>query len=165
MLELNAFNRILVVVAHPDDELLGLGGTLYKIKKEFKCFVKVVILGEGITSRSDSRVEESNVKKLSIHRKNILEAKNILGYDELQIYNLPDNQFDTISLLSIIKIVEKEKILFEPQLILTHHNGDVNIDHQLTFQALQHPKIQKQDQTQPLLLESERLTLRSPLHN
>lgn len=136
MLELNAFNRILVVVAHPDDELLGLGGTLYKIKKEFKCIVKVVILGEGITSRTDGNMDESHIEKLSIHKKNILEAKNVLEYDELETYNLPDNQFDTISLLSIIKIVEKEKILFKPQLILTHHNGDVNIDHQLTFQAV-----------------------------
>ena len=47
--------KIMVVVAHPDDELLGLGGTINKIINEFSVQTHLVILGEGITSRSESR--------------------------------------------------------------------------------------------------------------
>ena len=45
--------KILVVVAHPDDELLGLGATINKLITEYNCKVRAVILGEGITSRSN----------------------------------------------------------------------------------------------------------------
>jgi LmbE family N-acetylglucosaminyl deacetylase len=126
----------MIVVAHPDDELLGLGGTIYKIKSQSKCQIKVVILGEGITSRSLVRTTRANKVKLKNHNQNILEAKQILGYDELSTYQLPDNQFDTVPLLSIIKIIENEKKQFDPELVFTHHLGDVNIDHQLTFKAV-----------------------------
>ena len=136
MLELKKINRLMVIVAHPDDELLGLGGTLYKIKTQTNCKIKVVILGEGIKSRDYKEDEKTLNKKLEIHKKNILEAKTILGYDEISTYNLPDNKFDTVSLLSIIKIVEKEKEQFKPEIIFTHHAGDLNIDHQITFKAV-----------------------------
>jgi len=136
MLELNKIKRLMVVVAHPDDELLGLGGTLYKLKSETNCTIKVVILGEGITSRSFDRNSEESKLKLKRHKQNIISAKNIIGYDELVTYQFPDNQFDTLPLLSIIKAIEKEKNKFKPEIVFTHHIGDVNIDHQLTFQAV-----------------------------
>ena len=136
MLELSTLNRILVVAAHPDDELLGLGATLHKIKQKSNCLIRVVILGEGITSRSNKRESIENEKKLLKHKKNIIDAKKILGYDSLVTYKYPDNQFDTIPLLSIIKTIEKEKIKFYPDIVLTHHNGDLNIDHQITFQSV-----------------------------
>ena len=55
MKEIFKSKKILIVVAHPDDELLGLGATMNKLIKEQGCYVKVVILGEGITSRADKR--------------------------------------------------------------------------------------------------------------
>ena len=54
---------------------------------------------------------------LKIHKKNIVEAKKHLGYHELSTFNLPDNRFDTLPLLEIIKIIEKEKKLFNPEVI------------------------------------------------
>ena len=136
MLRLSNIKRLMVIVAHPDDEILGLGGTLYKIKSETKCEIKVVILGEGITSRTSNFKINNNKNKLKTHQNNIIKAKKIIGYDYLNTYQLPDNQFDTIPLLSIIKIIEEEKKEFNPELVLTHHLGDVNIDHQLTFNAV-----------------------------
>ncbi len=134
MLELSSKSKVLVIVAHPDDELLGLGGTIQKLKFQFDCLIRVIILGEGITSRGNEI--DQNLKKLEIHKKNIEEAKKIIGYDQLKLYDLPDNKFDTIPLLTIIKILETEKNEFDPDIIFTHHLGDVNIDHQITFNSV-----------------------------
>ena len=128
--------RILVIVAHPDDELLGLGATMHKLINEENCTVRTVILGEGITSRSDERNPVKWKEELKIHRQNIQSARKAVGYDSVGIYDFPDNRFDTIALLDIIKVIEKEKVAFQPELIFTHHGGDVNIDHQKTFDAV-----------------------------
>ena len=128
--------RILVVVAHPDDELLGLGATMNKLINEQNCKVRVIILGEGITSRSDEREPEQWKEELKIHRQNIEQARKAIGYESVGIYDFPDNRFDTVALLDIIKVIEKEKEIFQPEIIFTHHGGDVNIDHQRTFEAV-----------------------------
>ena len=136
MISLLKNKRILIVVAHPDDELLGLGATMNKLITEHSCFVRVVILGEGITSRSDKRDLLKHKEELEIHKQNIQEAQVAIGYQELSVYDFPDNRFDTVALLDIIKVVEKEKDAFNPEIIFTHHGGDVNIDHQRTFEAV-----------------------------
>ena len=128
--------KILVVVAHPDDELLGLGATMHKLINEQNCEVRVIILGEGITSRSDERNPEKWKEELKLHRKNIEDARKEIGYDSVGIYDFPDNRFDTVALLDIIKVIEKEKEIFKPEIIFTHHGGDLNIDHQRTFEAV-----------------------------
>jgi len=135
MLELKG-KRILVVVAHPDDELLGLGATMHKLIHEQQCQIHAIILGEGITSRSDIRDVELWDKELSMHRENIKKAQNLIGYQSISIYDFPDNRFDIVALLDIIKVVEKEKTNFKPEVIFTHHGGDLNIDHQRTFEAV-----------------------------
>ncbi|MDB2624722.1 PIG-L family deacetylase [Flavobacteriaceae bacterium] len=128
--------KILVVVAHPDDELLGLGATMNKLIDEHNCKVRAVILGEGITSRSNERDPEQWKEELKVHRQNIEDARGTIGYESVGIYNFPDNRFDTVALLDIIKVIEKEKEDFQPEIIFTHHGGDVNIDHQRTFEAV-----------------------------
>ena len=128
--------RILVVVAHPDDELLGIGGTINKLVNDYGCQIKVVILGEGLTSRADHRNVEKFKSELIQHKSNIQLAQKELGYQELSVYDFPDNRFDTVPLLDLIKVIEKEKDLFKPDIIFTHHGGDVNIDHKLTFDAV-----------------------------
>jgi LmbE family N-acetylglucosaminyl deacetylase len=126
----------MVVVAHPDDELLGLGASMHRLIGELEIRTKVVILGEGITSRTDKRDAEAWKKELETHRKNIFEAQKAIGYDGVAIYQFPDNRFDSVDLLDIIKVVEKEKQSFQPEMIFTHHGGDLNIDHQRTFEAV-----------------------------
>lgn len=128
--------RIMLIVAHPDDELLGLGATMNLLNRKFNCTIRVVILGEGITSRSDNRDVAKWTKELDAHRKNIFEAQKIIGFESIGLYDFPDNRFDTIALLDIIKVIEKEKKEFNPQIIFTHHGGDLNIDHQRTFEAV-----------------------------
>lgn len=128
--------RILVVVAHPDDELLGLGATIHKLIKEYCVVAKAIILGEGITSRSEVRDPILWEKELKIHRSNIEKACKIIGYTDVVAYNFSDNRFDTHALLDIVKVIEKEKKDFNPDIIFTHNGSDLNIDHQITFQAV-----------------------------
>ena len=132
------FNKktIMVVVAHPDDEVLGVGGTINKLINDYDCFVHVVILGEGITSRYSNTMDETAQQELKRHKQNILNAKEQLGYNSISIYDLPDNRFDSIDLLDIVKIIELEKQKIQPEIIFTHHGGDLNIDHQRTFEAV-----------------------------
>lgn len=148
MLEYLRNKRILVVVAHPDDEVLGLGGSMNLLIEKYCCDIRVVILGEGITSRSDTREEAKWSEELKIHRENVKAAQGFIGYNSVGLYNLPDNRFDTVALLDIVKIVEKEKLLHDAEVVFTHHGGDVNIDHQRTFEAvitacrpMQHEKV------------------------
>lgn len=126
----------MVVVAHPDDELLGLGATMNRLISEQQVNVHVVILGEGITSRSDNRDKEKWEKELAIHRSNIYAAQKCIGYHSISVHQIADNRFDSVDLLDIIKIIEKEKEQFQPDVIFTHHGGDLNIDHQRTFEAV-----------------------------
>jgi len=128
--------RIMVVVAHPDDEVLGLGASMHRLIKHFNVNVHVVILGEGITSRSEKRDPALWKKELVKHKANIVKAQKNIGYHSVNVYDMPDNRFDTVALLDIIKVLEKEKLQFKPDIIFTHHGGDLNIDHQRTFEAV-----------------------------
>jgi LmbE family N-acetylglucosaminyl deacetylase len=136
MIEAFINKKILIVVAHPDDELLGLGGTMHRLINECNVNIHVVILGEGITSRSDSRDVKIWNKELKQHKKNTRDAQKCIGYHSLSIHDFPDNRFDTVPLLDIVKVIEREKSVINPDIIFTHHGGDLNIDHQRTFEAV-----------------------------
>ncbi len=136
MYELLENKRILVVVAHPDDELLGLGATMHRLIRHHGCTIRVVILGEGLTSRADHRDPAAWEQELAVHRSNIETARAAIGYHSVSAHDFPDNRFDTVALLDLIKVIEAEKQTFQPSVIFTHHGGDVNIDHQRTFEAV-----------------------------
>ncbi|MCB0629663.1 MAG: PIG-L family deacetylase [Saprospiraceae bacterium] len=136
MLESFRNKRVLVVVAHPDDEVLGVGASMHRLIVEYNCQARAIILGEGITSRSNQRDTEKWKNELADHRKNIEDARRQIGYESVGIYQFPDNRFDGVDLLDIIKVIEKEKEEFLPNIILTHHGGDLNIDHRRTFEAV-----------------------------
>ncbi len=128
--------RIMVVAAHPDDELLGLGATMHKLIKEHGAVVRAVILGEGITSRSDTRDTEKWKEVLEAHHANMNAAGAHIGFASIHSYDFSDNRFDSQALLDIVKVVEKEKEEFKPDIIFTHNAGDLNVDHRYTFQAV-----------------------------
>lgn len=128
--------KILVIASHPDDELLGLGGTIHRFVHEQGGVAKAVILGEGITSRADERNPAQWSEELKTHRANIEAARKCIGYESVGTYDFPDNRFDSVPLLDIIKVIEKEKQTFQPDIIFTHHGGDVNVDHQRAYEAV-----------------------------
>src|SRR4051812_17356173 len=104
MSELLRNKRILIVVAHPDDELLGLGATMHYLIAKQGCVIRAIILGEGITSRDEVRDVKKWENEFSIHRNNIESARRFIGYESVGIYNFPDNRFDTVALLDIVKV-------------------------------------------------------------
>lgn len=123
---------ILIVAAHPDDEVLGCGGMIAKYSRNNEIYT--LILGTGITSRDIS--EGQKREHLAKIKKDAEEANKLLGIRKLFLMNLPDNRFDSISLLGITKIIESKIKSVKPDVIFTHHSGDLNVDHRLTFEAV-----------------------------
>jgi len=126
--------NVLVVAAHPDDELLGCGGTAARLAREGHS-VYVAILGEGITSRHRER-EAADPAALKNLRACSQRATDLLGVKELFLHNLPDNRFDSLPLLDVIKVVEELIERWRPSAIYTHHGGDLNVDHQVVSRAV-----------------------------
>jgi len=125
--------KILIIAAHPDDEVLGCGGTIAQLSGEGHS-VYIAIMGEGITSRYTQR-EQADVSALENLRKSSKRVSELFGVKELFLYDLPDNRFDTIPLLDIVKIIEALIDNIEPSTIFTHHGGDLNIDHSIIHRA------------------------------
>lgn len=126
--------KILVVAAHPDDELLGLGGTIRRLANAGK-EIHAVILAEGITSRAVVR-DEADFNELKALREDAQKAAKIVGYSSIEFHDFPDNRMDEVDLLDIIKVVSKFVDKYEPDTIFTHHHGDLNIDHRRTCEAV-----------------------------
>lgn len=126
--------KVLVVAAHPDDELLGVGGTIRKLANEgVECHA--VIIGEGITSRADKRAE-ADFDELKELQKDARAAAEKVGYQSIDFCELPDNRLDSMDLLDVIKVVSKYVNLYHPDTIFTHHHGDLNIDHRIVCEAV-----------------------------
>ncbi|HIJ64308.1 MAG TPA: PIG-L family deacetylase [Candidatus Hydrogenedentes bacterium] len=125
--------RALIVAAHPDDEVLGCGGTIAKMAKEGH-EVYVAILGEGATARHSDPSQGSGaaVRRLQECSRAVAD---LLGIREVIVHNLPDNRFDTAPLLDIVRWLEGVLDRIRPEVVYTHHGGDLNIDHALTFRA------------------------------
>jgi len=125
---------VLVVAAHPDDEVLGCGGTVARLTQEGHD-VYIAILGEGITSRYEKR-DQADREVINNLRGGCQQVSEFLGAKELFFYDLPDNRFDTLPLLDVVKIIENLVNRIKPQVIYTHHRGDLNIDHTITQRAV-----------------------------
>lgn len=127
--------KILVIAAHPDDEVLGCGATIamHAIKGDE---VHVVILAEGVTSRDDRREPKGRKSELSELSKAAHSANKILGVKSLTLHDFPDNRMDSLDRLDVIKVVERFIDKYRPETVYTHHAGDVNIDHKVIHEAV-----------------------------
>jgi LmbE family N-acetylglucosaminyl deacetylase len=127
--------NVLVIAAHPDDEVLGCGGTIARLSKEGH-EISIAILGEGLTSRFANRRDTSK-KSIKAIQKCSREAAKLLGVaaDHVLNFTLPDNRFDTVPLLDVVKMIEKIIDQTEPECVFTQHGADLNIDHAIVFRA------------------------------
>ena len=129
--------KILIIAAHPDDEVLGTGGTIARRAKE-GWEVSVVFCATGAEGRYATK-QKINSPKLSAEIKNLntdsQKAAKILGIKNIHRLGFPDNRLDTVSRMDIShalkEVVEKER----PQIIFTHHAGDYNWDHTIVFES------------------------------
>lgn len=127
--------KILIIVAHPDDEVLGCFGTVARLIKEgYEAYT--LILGEGKTSRDEIRKVENKENEIKVLNTEMQRANNTIGIKKVFVESFPDNRFDSVDLLDIIKVILKVKDEIKPDIIFTHYEHDLNIDHQITYKAV-----------------------------
>ena len=130
-------DKILIIAAHPDDETLGCGGLILKlIKKKIK--VSILILGEGVSARYGTGLEESP-KSLGDRKKrtkSFLKSIKFLKVNDFELHNHHCTKFDKYPISNFVKIIEKKIKQFKPTIIITHNPFDTNIDHSITYEAV-----------------------------
>jgi N-acetylglucosamine malate deacetylase 1 len=124
---------VLVVAAHPDDEALGCGGTIARHVAAGDR-VHVQFMSDGVASRADEN-EANSADKLR-RREEALAAAQVLGLALPRFADFPDNRLDTVPLLELVKCVEETVEDLAPNVVYTHHGGDLNVDHRLVHDAV-----------------------------
>ncbi len=118
--------NILVVCSHPDDEVLGCGATLDKFKKNYN--IHCLYLTNGGSNRTKAAIQ-NNINTIN-------KVKKVIGIKQTYRCELPDNEIDKISLLTVVKLIENVVNKVKPEIIFTHSDKDLNIDHQICNKAV-----------------------------
>ncbi len=121
--------NIVIIAAHPDDEVLGCAGVIAK-HVESGDAVHVIFMTNGVDSRDTSSVNDIENRQMATQG-----AADILGIASVQNFDFPDNKMDTVPLLDIVQSIEHVINELHTEIIYTHHIGDLNIDHQITHKA------------------------------
>lgn len=121
---------VLITVAHSDDETLGAGGTLARhVKAGDRVFG--LSLTDGVGARTSAEMSDSIDRAAAAKR-----AAAVIGFQWLEPGDFPDNEMDRVSLLSIVRVLEKAKAETRPTIVYTHSPADLNIDHRLVCEAV-----------------------------
>lgn len=123
-------NIVLVAAAHSDDEVLGCSGTIAK-HIDSGDVVHVIFMTNGEGSRITASHDDIKIRKKAAQK-----AMAILGVSSIDYFNFPDNKMDSAPLLTIVQSIEEVIRKIQPNIIYTHHLGDLNIDHQVTHKAV-----------------------------
>lgn len=121
---------VLIVAAHTDDEVLGCGGTIARHVAEGDT-VYAVFMADGVSSRTQADREDLANRNAAAEQ-----AREILGIQENIYLGLPDNRLDSLPLIEVVQRLEPIIRKLQPDIIYTHHHGDLNVDHRITHQAV-----------------------------
>jgi LmbE family N-acetylglucosaminyl deacetylase len=121
----------LVVAAHPDDEVLGCGGTILKLRQR-GFVVNVAFMTDGESSRRSADL----ASRIASRRQAAVRASAMLGTEIVQWGDFPDNAMDTVPLIEVVRQVESAVLSTSPSVVMTHWHGDLNIDHQIVARAV-----------------------------
>jgi len=129
--------RVMVIAAHPDDEVLGCGATVQKlVSRGWKA--NLVIMSAGVSGRhllNETTTDDVQRDQAALSAQT-RRAASVIGYQGIDTFDFPDNRMDTVGRMDLVHairpIIEREK----PDLVLTHHPGDYNWDHTVTFDAV-----------------------------
>lgn len=119
--------RILVVAAHPDDEVLGLGGTIAKYSRA-GTEIALLIVTDGSSSQYRDNPDLPEI--LAAKKQETARCANLLGISRVLYGNLPDMRLDVTPHVQINQVIESVIDSFQPTWVFTHFPGDVNADHQ-----------------------------------
>lgn len=117
--------RTLVIAPHPDDETLGVGGTLLRRKSE----------GAETGWLIMTKLDEIEKNKSQQKKNEILQVSEILGFDEIYELGLPTTKLDQVPIVELVQSISKVVHEFQPTEIFLPHPSDVHSDHKVTFQA------------------------------
>lgn len=129
--------KVLVIAAHPDDEVLGCGGTIARHVAAGDD-VRVMFLTDGVSAR---RLSSGTPDQTAINNRldEAIKSCDVLRYEQFKIPTPvtaeKDNRLDEVALLDIVKQIEIFAEEDAPYIVYTHHGGDLNIDHRIAHQA------------------------------
>ena len=123
------------MAAHPDDEVLGCGGTIAHLTTA-GVDVHVAIVAEGVTSRDWKRDVEGRREELAALNESARKAGELLGVQSVDLIELPDNRLDCEPRLELTKRIERLVETIRPATVLTHYIGDLNVDHRRVCEAV-----------------------------
>lgn len=123
-------SNLLVVAAHPDDEVLGAGGTIPLVKQAGgRVTVLIVTDGSSTQYAGDSAVAARKEEQLAL-------ANRLLGVDEVLHWDFPDMRLDTVAHVELNRRLDELVRARGFDTVLTHHHGDVNLDHQMIYRSV-----------------------------
>ena len=119
--------RILIFAAHPDDEVLGMGGTIKKLSNQNQ--VHLCIISEGATA------QYTDEKMIQKRKEACKKSSKILGIKNISFLDFPDMRLDTIPHLEMNKSLEQVISKIKPKMVFTTPHHDLNKDHQIVFDS------------------------------
>ncbi len=120
-------NKVLIICAHPDDDILGCGGYISKYSKSHK--FRVLFIAEGSSCRFEDNKSQKSINEIKKRNSYAINALKILGVDDVKFSNLRCGCLNKYPILEINKIIEREINDFSPNIIFTHSSDDANHDH------------------------------------
>lgn len=126
--------RVLVIAAHPDDEVLGCGATISKYSRQGVKFT-VLFIAEGSSCRYVDPVSAESLAAIGARTQQAVNALALLGVKDYHFNDLPCGRLDQVPIIEINKVIEKVIRQFDPDTVLTHSAFDANNDHRIVYRA------------------------------